>query len=116
MWNISREAGLCLVAASQSVVALQMAIGEKPTKNLLQQMRSKVFLSTDELETINYAREVSGKVIRGLLLNEAGIHFYETVSSREMERPYQPSADHDGESIEADAAEQLGQLRLRIGM
>lgn len=84
MWNIARECGLCLVAATQSVIAMQCAIGDDAAKNLLQQCRSKIFLSTDESSTIEYATFVAGKVHRGMVYHDRTHNYQETAATREL--------------------------------
>lgn len=56
----------------------------------MQQTRSKVFLSTDEIRTIEYVKEIGGQVMRGLSLDEHDVRMFETVASRDMEVPYYP--------------------------
>jgi hypothetical protein len=86
-WNTAREEGLAAVLATQSVVALHQKMDEIPAKNLLQQTSSKIFLATDEIETIRYAKEIAGQVLRGPIYNNRDMSFYETAETRELAVP-----------------------------
>ncbi|HQT65836.1 MAG: hypothetical protein B7Z71_00460 [Acidocella sp. 21-58-7] len=90
IWNISREAGLSAVFACQSFVALKQSIGETAARNLMQQARSKIFLSTDEIETIKFAKEISGQVLRGPIYQSDDVSFHESIATREIASPDRP--------------------------
>lgn len=51
-------------------------------------------MATDELETIEYGIEIAGKQVRGLLLDQQDVHFYETTTTRDLAiPPYQVRAE-----------------------
>ncbi len=81
-WNIARETGVFMVAATQSVAALNQAIGEHATNNLMNLLRSKIILKTEERSTLDYAKALAGEVARGW---EYEPDFYATQSVRELE-------------------------------
>ncbi|MBP2563313.1 hypothetical protein J2857_006112 [Neorhizobium galegae] len=53
-WNVGRSTNLHLIAATQSIAAIQLMIGEVATRNLLNNFATKIVLKTDEDETIEY--------------------------------------------------------------
>ncbi|ANL74261.1 type IV secretion system DNA-binding domain-containing protein (plasmid) [Rhizobium phaseoli] len=81
-WNIARETGVFMVAATQSVAALNQAIGENPTANLMNLLRSKIILKTEERSTLDYAKALAGEVARGW---EYETDFYATQAIRKTE-------------------------------
>nr|NTA46413.1 type IV secretion system DNA-binding domain-containing protein [Agrobacterium tumefaciens] len=80
-WNIARETGVFMVAATQSLAALQQAIGQDATNNLTNLLRSKIILKTEEVTTINYAKQLAGEVARGWEYEDG---FYATQFVREL--------------------------------
>lgn len=81
-WNIARETGVFMIAATQSVAALHQAIGHHATSNLMNLLRSKVILKTEERETLEYAKALAGEVARGW---EYESDFYATQAVRRLE-------------------------------
>ncbi|ANL87068.1 type IV secretory system conjugative DNA transfer family protein [Rhizobium phaseoli] len=81
-WNIARETGVFMIAATQSVAALHQAIGHHATSNLMNLLRSKVILKTEERETLEYAKALAGEVARGW---EYESSFYATQAIRQLE-------------------------------
>ncbi|RVH69198.1 hypothetical protein CN198_14140 [Sinorhizobium meliloti] len=81
-WNVARETGVFLIAATQSIAALNQAIGKDATANLLNLLRSKIFLKTEEVETLQYIKHLAGEVPRGW---EYMPNFYATQTIREFE-------------------------------
>ncbi|WP_165448316.1 type IV secretory system conjugative DNA transfer family protein [Rhizobium leguminosarum] len=81
-WNIARETGVFMVAATQSVAALHQAIGDHATSNLMNLLRSKVILKTEERETLEYAKALAGEVARGWEYEQ---YFYATQAIRQLE-------------------------------
>ncbi len=64
-WNWSREAGLFLVAATQSLAAIKQVMGEEATLNLVNLLRTKIILKTGEVSTVEYCRTMAGEAYRG---------------------------------------------------
>jgi hypothetical protein len=81
-FNISRETGVFMIAATQSVAALTQAIGEHATANLMNLLRSKIILKTEERTTLEYAKSLAGEVARGW---EYEPGFYATQAIRKLE-------------------------------
>lgn len=81
-FNIARQTGVFLVAATQSVAALNQAIGEHATANLMNLLRSKIILKTEERSTLEYAKALAGEVARGW---EYEPGFFATQAIREFE-------------------------------
>lgn len=79
-WNVARETGVFLYAATQSLAALKQAIGPEKTANLMNLMRNKIVLSTGEVETIDFIRKLVGDLPTGW---EADENFYATQTMRE---------------------------------
>jgi len=63
-WNVARSAGVIGVIASQGVAAFEQAIGKESTSNLLLQFRSKVFLRSEDVGTIDFAQKLAGRTLR----------------------------------------------------
>lgn len=60
-WNVARETGVFLIAATQSLAALKQAIGDDATANLTNLLRSKIVLRTEEVSTLEYLTKIAGK-------------------------------------------------------
>lgn len=58
--NVARSTGVSCVFLTQSVIALEQAIGEKEASNLFHQLRTKVFLTMECQKTIDYAIWLAG--------------------------------------------------------
>ncbi len=80
-WNIARETGVFMVAATQSLAALKQVIGEDATANLVNLLRSKIVLKTEELSTLDFVRRLSGEAPRGWETDEG---FYASQTAREI--------------------------------
>lgn len=80
-WNIARETGVFMVAATQSLAALHQVIGNDATANLVNLLRSKIVLKTEELSTLDFVRRLSGESARGWETDEG---FYATQTAREV--------------------------------
>lgn len=69
-WNVARSAGVIGVIASQGVAAFEQTIGKTETANLLLQFRSKVFLRSEDVGTIEFAQKLAGKTLRSQTFRE----------------------------------------------
>lgn len=69
-WNVARSAGVAGIIGTQTVAALYQALGEKPTANLIQQFRSKVFLRTEDKASHEMAGALAGEQLRALAFEE----------------------------------------------
>ncbi len=63
-WNVARSTGLAGVFATQTLAALNQALGESAAANFIQQARSKVFFRSEDPKTIEYACWCAGSYER----------------------------------------------------
>lgn len=63
-WNVARSTGLAGVFASQSLAALNQAMGHDAADNFVQQARSKIFMRVEEQATVDYACWCAGEFER----------------------------------------------------
>ncbi|MCJ2067389.1 type IV secretion system DNA-binding domain-containing protein [Methylobacterium sp. J-030] len=83
-WNIARETGVFLIAATQSIAALHQVLGADQTANIVNLLRSKIILKTEELSTIDYVRKLAGELPRAW---EPEPRFFATQGARELAQP-----------------------------
>ena len=83
-WNIARETGLFLIAATQSIAALHQVLGHDQTANLVNLLRSKIVLKTEETSTLDYIRKIAGDLPRGW---EPDPYFFSTQGARMLAHP-----------------------------
>ena len=95
-WNVARETGVFLVAATQSLAALKQVLGDEATANLVNLLRTKIVLKTEEVSTLDYCIKLAGESLRGVVTEDA---FYETQGQRELERPDKAPAPDLGERV-----------------
>lgn len=62
--NVARSTGISLVMMTQGLSALFQSIGEEATQNLVNQLRTKVFLRTEDQDTLEYAKMLAGRAMR----------------------------------------------------
>ncbi|WP_176439517.1 TraM recognition domain-containing protein [Rhizobium esperanzae] len=78
-WNVARSSGLYLVAATQSMAAVEDAVGTTAARNILSNMSTRVLLKTKEKGTLDYYRELLGQsmqvvsTLKGVYSNHAAI-------------------------------------------
>ncbi|MGO7821163.1 type IV secretory system conjugative DNA transfer family protein [Rhizobium ruizarguesonis] len=78
-WAVGRSSGLYLIAASQSIAALESSVGQKPAHVILSNMSTRILLSTNELGTLEYYTKLLGKSmqvissLKGVFSNHAEI-------------------------------------------
>lgn len=83
-WNVARETGVFLIAATQSIAALHQVLGADQTANIVNLLRSKIILKTEELSTIDYVRKLAGELPRAW---EPEARFFSTQGARELAQP-----------------------------
>lgn len=66
--SVTRSSGVAWVLATQSVDQLYASFGEEPSKTLLANLRNKIFLSSENIETINLVNFLGGNVERNFVL------------------------------------------------
>lgn len=93
-WNVARSTGLAGVFATQTVAALVQAIGKEATDNFMQQARSKVFLRSEERETIEYACWCAGEYERNRVYEDG---HRESLEYRGLIDGWNPFAEIDQE-------------------
>lgn len=64
VWNVLRSAGVGAFTISQGLGAYESAIGREAAQNILRNWRSKHFLRTEDVATIEEAKKLAGKTIR----------------------------------------------------
>lgn len=79
--NISRETGVFAVFATQSLAALKQVLGEDACANLINLLRSKIILKTEELSTLDFAVKLAGECMRGWEYENG---FFATQTAREF--------------------------------
>jgi len=90
-WNVLRSAGIGGILLSQSVSAYRMAVGAEATENMRRNWRTKIFLRTEDLATIEEAKHLAGQTLRFYSHNPGS---YESASAIRREHGYrvdQPS-------------------------
>lgn len=63
-WNLNRSSGVVGVILSQSVSAFKLALGPDATQNMLGNFRTKIFMRTEDVDTIDFVRRLAGKALR----------------------------------------------------
>lgn len=91
-WNVARSTGLIGIFATQTVAALEQAMGEAAAKNFLQQARSKIFLRSEDRATIDYACWCAGKFERNRVFEEGQS---ESIEHRVLVDQWDPLATPD---------------------
>jgi len=102
-WNVARSTGLAGVFATQTVAALTQAMGKDAAENFLQQARSKVFLRSEDRETVSYACWCAGEFERNRVFDDGQ---WESLDQRRLVEGWTPfdaidEADHP--ALEAQA-------------
>lgn len=64
VWNVLRSAGIGGIVLSQSISAFRLAVGDAATENMRRNWRTKIILRTEDLDTIEEAKKLAGKVMR----------------------------------------------------
>lgn len=83
-WNVARQTGVFLIAATQSIAALHQVLGHEQTANVVNLLRSKIILKTEEASTIDYVRKLAGESPRGW---ESEPEFFASQGARELAFP-----------------------------
>jgi hypothetical protein len=69
-WNVARSTGLAGIFATQTLAALNQALGEAAAANFVQQARSKIFFRSEDEETIEYACWCAGSFERNRVFED----------------------------------------------
>jgi len=86
-WNVARSAGVIGVLATQSLSAIEQAIGRIATDNLAQQMRTKLVLSLEDAGTIDYCKKLAGKSLRSYTFDNARFESFESMQRETLWDP-----------------------------
>jgi hypothetical protein len=110
-WNVARSSGLAGVFATQTLAALDQAMGEAAAGNFVQQARSKVFFRTEEPATVDYACWCAGEYERNRVFEDGhreSIEFRQLIDGWD---PFVPVDDkervREGPSVFFDAAQAI---------
>ena len=63
-WNVLRSAGIGGVVLSQSIAAYKLAVGDKAADSMRKNWRTKIFLRSEDIGTIDEAKRLAGKALR----------------------------------------------------
>ena len=63
-WNVNRSAGIVGVVLTQSIAAFEMVLGREATENFMGNFRTKIFMRTESVATIDYVVKLAGKAVR----------------------------------------------------
>jgi hypothetical protein len=91
-WNVARSTGLAGVFATQTVAALTQAMGKDAAENFLQQARSKVFLRSEDRETVGYACWCAGEFERNRVFDDGQ---WESLDQRRLVEGWTPFDEID---------------------
>jgi hypothetical protein len=91
-WNVARSTGLAGVFATQTVAALNQAMGKDAAENFLQQARSKVFLRSEDRETVSYACWCAGEFERNRVFDDGQ---WESLDQRRLVEGWTPFDEID---------------------
>jgi type IV secretory pathway TraG/TraD family ATPase VirD4 len=91
-WNVARSTGLAGVFATQTVAALVQAMGKDAAENFLQQARSKVFLRSEEADTVSHACWCAGEYERNRVYEQGQ---WESLDQRKLVEGWTPFDDID---------------------
>jgi hypothetical protein len=80
-WNVARSAGLAGIFATQTIAALEQAMGLEAAANFLQQARSKIFFRSEDRATVEYACWCAGEFERDRVYEDG---LYESVDFKEL--------------------------------
>jgi hypothetical protein len=80
-WNVARSSGLAGIFATQTIAALEQAIGAEASANFLQQSRSKIFFRSEDRATVEYACWCAGEFERDRVYEDG---LYESVEFKEL--------------------------------
>jgi hypothetical protein len=69
-WNVARTTGLAGIFATQTLAALNQALGEEAAANFIQQARSKVFFRSEDAATVEHACWCAGEFERNLVYED----------------------------------------------
>lgn len=89
-WNVARSTGLAGVFATQTVAALQQAMGREAAANFIQQARSKIFLRSEDRETVDLACWTAGAFERNRVYDDGQFESLEQRALVDGWSPFDP--------------------------
>ena len=95
-WNVARSSGIAGIFATQSLSALVQAMGREAAENFVQQARSKVFLRTEEKETVEYACWCAGEYERNRVFDDQHRESIEYRQLLDGWTPFDPLDEDEG--------------------
>ena len=78
-WNKAREAGVIGAISTQGMSSLEQAIGKISADNFELQMRNKIILRVEDPSTMEYAKKLSGKVLRSYTFESGRYESYDAM-------------------------------------
>jgi hypothetical protein len=94
-WNVARSSGLAGIFATQTIAALEQALGKEAATNFLQQARSKIFFRSEDKVTVEYACWCAGQFERDRVYEDG---LFESVEFKELltgQSYFEPVNDKD---------------------
>ncbi|TBH28174.1 hypothetical protein ELG63_36415 [Rhizobium leguminosarum] len=86
-WNVGRSTNLFLIAATQSIAAIEMMVKETAAKNLMNNFATKIVLKTDEDDTIEYYTKMMSQSLMAPVSYDDVYANYEEVIRKENHGP-----------------------------
>lgn len=86
-WNVARSTGLAGVFATQTIAALVQSMGRAAAENFMQQARSKVFLRSEDKDTVSYACWLAGEFERNRVFGDGQ---WESLDQRKLISGWSP--------------------------
>jgi type IV secretory pathway TraG/TraD family ATPase VirD4 len=80
-WNVARSSGLVGIFATQTIAALEQALGSEAAANFLQQARSKIFFRSEDRSTVEYACWCAGEYERDRVYEDG---LFESIDFKEL--------------------------------
>ena len=110
-WNVARSTGLAGIFATQTKEALIHALGEHAANNFMHQARSKVFLRSEDQQTLDYACWCAGQAERNRVFETGQFESLDTRLILEGFDPFSPV--NEEEKIGSDMAVYFGKTSLQ---
>ena len=97
-WNVARSTGLAGIFATQTIAALNQALGLEAASNFLQQTRSKIFFRSEDRDTVEYACWCGGEFERGRVYDDGQRESIEYRQLLDRWEPFLPVDPNEGVS------------------
>lgn len=111
-WNVARSTGLAGVFATQTIAALVQSMGRDAAENFMQQARSKVFLRSEDKDTVSYACWLAGEFERNRVFGDGQ---WESLDQRKLISGWSPFEPIDDTAPPAVSGEPWGFFQVARG-